>query len=100
MTKIFICSPYRGDVTRNKTNALTYCRRAANDGYMPMAPHLYFTRFLDDNDPEQRNAGISAGLEWLEQCAEVWVYGEPTEGMKIEIAHAEKLGKRVVYFNA
>lgn len=98
--KIFICSPYRGDTKLNKAKALAYCRRATAAGYMPMAPHLYFTLFLDEEDPDQRMAGIAAGLECMEDCAAVWVFGEPTEGMRIEIAHAVELGKSVVFYDA
>lgn len=100
MKKIFVCSPYRGDVEKNRANALRYRNMAVRSGYLPYVPHLYFPQFLDDHDPEQREAGMAAGLEWLEICAEVWVFGKPTEGMQIEIFHAEKLGKKVRWFNA
>lgn len=100
MKKVFICSPYSGDVLENMNKAHGYCRRAADQGIMPYAPHLYFTRFLDDSDPEQREAGIDAGLEWLAGCDEVWAFGEPTSGMRIEIARAEQLGIKVVRYDA
>ena len=100
MKKVFICSPYSGDVLENMRKALAYCRQAAAQCFMPYAPHLYFTRFLDDNDPEQREAGIDAGLEWIADCEEVQVYGTPTDGMMVEISEAKRLGKKVVYCNA
>ena len=68
MKKVFICSPYRGDTAKNEAKAFTYCWQAIAAGCMPYAPHLYFTQFLDDNDPEQRGAGMDAGLEWLLEC--------------------------------
>ena len=100
MKTAFICSPYRGDVKANTAKALGYCQQALAQGYMPYAPHLYFTRFLGEDDPVQRNAGINAGVEWLARCDEVWVFGEPTEGMRIEMARAEKSGKKVVFRDA
>jgi len=49
MDKIFICSPYRGDEKKNLENVKRYCRDAAYDG-IPIAPHLYFTQFLDEKE--------------------------------------------------
>jgi len=96
---VFICSPYRGDVARNIENAQHYCQIAIKAGKIPIAPHLYFPQFLDDNDPTQRRIGIFYGLELMKLCDEVWVFGkEMTEGMRQEIAHAEGLGMQVTYF--
>ena len=47
---------------------------------------------LDDSVLEERTVGIQMGLELMELCSEVWVFGPPTEGMKFEIAKAEELG--------
>jgi hypothetical protein len=59
-----------------------------------MAPHLYFTQFLDDKIEEQRDAGISMGVVWLRACVEILVYTPDgiSGGMKYEIEEAEKLG--------
>ena len=32
------------------------------------------------------------GMEMLKLCDELWAFGEPTEGMEMEIAQAERLG--------
>lgn len=62
---VFICSPYRGEtpdeVQQNTRNAEWYCRLAYTLGYIPFAPHLYFTRFLADNCETERNGKT----EWL-----------------------------------
>ena len=65
---------------------------------LPIAPHVYFTQFLDDSDPCERRMGIVAGMELLEQCSEVWVFGmeNPSAGMKKEIAKANELGIPIV----
>ena len=46
MPKVFICSPFRGEVYKNIVNAKKYCRFAVDSGYIPFAPHLFFPRFL------------------------------------------------------
>lgn len=65
-----------------------------------IAPHLYWPRFLDDNDPQDRDYGIAAGLETLKRCDEMiviirqegpeeeWI----SQGMQAEIAAAAKMG--------
>ncbi len=71
---------------------------AVEAGYVPFAPHLLFTQFLDDSDPAQRNLGISLGLRFMDKCDEVWVYvGDGiSEGMDSETAHANHTGKPVI----
>jgi hypothetical protein len=97
MKKVYICSPYRGDVTQNEENARKYCRMAVDDGFLPVAPHIYFTQFLDDADDKQRVMGMSAGMQLLMECSELWVFGAPTEGMLKEIECAEKNFIPVIY---
>ena len=97
MRKVFICSPYRGDVERNVENARKYCRNAIEQGLVPIAPHLYFPQFLDDDMEEQRDIGISAGIQLLRECDEMWVFGTPTDGMKREISEAMAVNKPVTY---
>lgn len=97
MKQVFICSPLRGDVIKNIANAKKYCRKAVQDGLLPIAPHVYFTQFLDDEIENERKQGIAAGLQLLDQCDEIWVFGNPTEGMKQEIGHATERGIPVIY---
>ena len=97
---IFICSPYRGDLALNIANACIYCRLAYDAGGIPFAPHLLFPQFLDDAVPEEREAGIAMGLEMLELCEELWAFGEPSSGMRAEIAAAQELGICVRHFDA
>ena len=92
MKLIFICSPYAGDVELNTNRARRYCRFAHSRGHLPFAPHLLFPQFLDDNDPEERQAGIKMGLSMLGFCNELWCFGrEISPGMAAEIEWAEKL---------
>lgn len=91
---VFICSPYRGEtpdeVQKNTRNAEWYCRLAYTLGYIPFAPHLYFTRFLADNCETERKDGMAMGKVIMLQCAELWVFGDKiSDGMRSEIAYAE-----------
>lgn len=100
MKMIFVCSPYRGDIEGNIARAHRYCRFVARSEAVPMAPHTIFTQWLDDNDKEEREAGIYLGLEVLSRCDEVWVFGRHiTEGMSKEITTAYSLQKPILYFN-
>jgi len=90
--RVFICSPYRGDVRANRALAQAVCREALLAGDAPFAPHLLYPGILDDADPSERALGIGAGLSWLAVSDEVLVVGEPSEGMRREIAAAETLG--------
>lgn len=58
MRLVYICSPLRGDMEANKKRADEYCAYAASCGVVPLAPHTIFTRYLDENIPEQRKQGF------------------------------------------
>lgn len=92
MKKVFICSPFRGDVTRNSKKAAGYCRLAYEEGALPIAPHLLFPQFLDENSLKERADGISMGLELMQECDEVWVFGITTDGMAQEVRFAVEHG--------
>ena len=100
---IYICSPYRPtsedekargiELEANVKRACDACRLLVTMGYMPLAAHLYFPRFLDDDDPKERKEGMSLGMEWLEYASELWVFGNIiSEGMAEEIAFAKRMG--------
>lgn len=92
MKKVFISSPYRGDVEGNSAKTAWYCRRAYDEGHLPIAPHLLFPQFLDEDSLKERADGISMGLELLRDCDELWVFGKETEGMEQEIRFAVEHG--------
>ena len=93
---VYICSPLRGDILKNLTAAAGYCREVVETWpeVIPIAPHLYFTQFLNDNKPRERSLGMEMGLELLDMCEELWVYGidNPSEGMKAELEYAKSHG--------
>jgi len=96
---IFVCSPYRGEVEANVRQAERFCRFVYEQLCVPFAPHLLYPRFLDDNDPEERRAGVMMGVEVLAYCDELWAFGPPTAGMALEIAAAVALGILVRSFD-
>lgn len=69
---VFVCSRYRAwtpeEMDENVARAEQLCRDVADAGGVPMAPHLYFPWFFRDDVPEEREAGIALGLEWLRRC--------------------------------
>ena len=94
MKKIYICSPLRGNTKQNIKDAKKYCRYVIKKGFMPIAPHIYFTQILDDNIEEERNLGIKMGIELLKLCDELWVFGDKiTAGMNKEISYCKKINK-------
>ena len=79
--KVYVCSPFRptavneadraAEQQSNIERALKACRILSMLGIQPLAPHLYFTRFLKDDVAAERNAGIEFALSWLEQANEL-----------------------------
>lgn len=100
MRKIYVISPYAGDVEKNVANALGYCKYVMERGYMPLASHLYFTQMTNDNIPEERKQGLEMGLELLSLCDEAWVFYDNriSSGMAGEIARAKELAIPITYF--
>lgn len=100
MKKIYVVSPYAGEVKKNVANAISYCKYVMAQGYMPLASHLYFTQLTDDNVPEERRAGLNMGLELLAMCDEAWVFYDNriSSGMAGEIRESERLGLPIRYF--
>lgn len=48
------------------------CHEIARAGGNPIAPHLYFTRFLNDFDPTERAIGLECGIQLQRLADEVW----------------------------
>ena len=87
-----------GDAAANTAAAIGYCRRVIQDGYMPIASHLLYPQILNDNNPAERELGLSFGLALLQMCDEVWVFGKVSKGMTSEIEEAKRLKKQIRYF--
>lgn len=97
---VYICSPYAGDVETNVQKARRYCRFAVDKGYIPIAPHLLFTQFLNDDNPKERQLGIFFGNAVMSKCSEVWVFGDRiSDGMEAEIKRAKRKNYPLRYFS-
>ena len=68
---VYICSPFTGDVNGNVAAAQHYSRFAVDKGYIPVAPHLLFPQFLDDDNPAERQLGLFFGNALMGKCSEV-----------------------------
>ena len=98
--RVYICSPFAGNTRANVANALKYCRFALGKGKFPIAPHCYLPRFMDDNNPAERELGLAFGIRLLYECREVWVFGgHISDGMKREILAARWRNIRIRRFN-
>lgn len=92
MKKIFVCSPYRGNIEKNTKRAAFVARVICNCGYIPVVPHLYFPQFLDDKDQFERIRGIEFGIELMKECDQLWLLGpEITKGMEYELEVAKEI---------
>jgi hypothetical protein len=98
---VYICSPLKGNIEKNMQRAEGYCRFAWDNGFVPIAPHIYFPRFLDDTDKREREAAIRYGLEVMWTCKQLWVFGlRISDGMRAEIELAKQLGITIRYFDS
>ncbi|CAN7597637.1 DUF7768 domain-containing protein [Bosea sp. LjRoot237] len=101
MRLVIVESPYAGDVEAN----IAYARRCVRDsllrGEAPIASHLLYTQpgVLDDDDPDERAHGISAGLAWrhVAQASVVYIDHGISNGMVYGIEAARSAGLPVEF---
>ena len=96
MPVVYICSPYSGDVASNTEKAKRYSRYAVDQGAIPIAPHLLLPQFMDEET--ERDLAMFMDIAILSHCKELWVFGEPTAGMQMEIAYAKRRQMTIKYF--
>lgn len=99
MDRVYIISRYRADSLRkqefNKEVARYFCKAIIDEGKVPVAPHIYYTQFLDDNYPDDRECGLGLGIWELHNSHEfllVVIDGIISEGMKGEIEEVSRMG--------
>ena len=98
---VYVASAYSGEVTTNTEKAKQYCRFAMEQGQIPLAPHLMFPQFMNDDDPAERELAIFMDVILLGKCDELWVFGDTiTVGMSVEIEVAKKRRQPIRYFNS
>src|SRR5262245_17110388 len=94
MAAVFISHPYASDPPGNRALVARIARRLALDGHLPLPPQLLFPHFI--NEQLERDLALKLCLEMLALADEVRIYGSPSEGMRLEIAEAERLGIAVI----
>lgn len=98
---VYICSPYSGDVQCNTERTRQFCRFVLDQGQIPLAPHLMFPQFMDDENQEERELALFMDIVLMGKCQELWVLGDTiSKGMGIEIEKAKKRRQPVRYFNS
>ncbi len=91
MKLIYVASPYDGDMKKNVEFAKAGCDFVMKQGHGFFAPHLTYTKVLDDSDPRQRKLALEMALTMLTRCDELWVFGENiTQAMSIEMDFAKQ----------
>lgn len=96
---VYICSPYSGDIESNTENARRYSRFAVDQHCLPITPHIYFTQFMNDTIPDERETALFMNLVLMSKCAELWVFGDViSKGMKAEIDRAKRKHMKIRYF--
>jgi len=100
-------TPYGAFAREELVRNIRYARACVRDsllrGEVPFASHLFFTQpgILDDNVPEERDAGIRAGKELIEALPKIVtvVYQDLgiSKGMQYGIDRAKENGRRIKY---
>ncbi len=94
---VYICSPFSGDISGNIERAKKYSRFAVDQKAIPLAPHLLFPQFMDEDT--ERELAVFMDMVLLGRCKEVWVFGSHiSEGMAAEIEKAKRKQIKIRYF--
>lgn len=70
------------------------CREVIKLGHRPVAGHLFYPRFLDDTNAEEREIGMLAGRMDFGECDEAWVFRRLgiSSGMADDVKHVTGCG--------
>lgn len=93
--RVFISSPYRGDIEKNMEAAAGHAVRVLALGLIPVVPHYAF-HYLEGVENGEFLALYLCCRE-IETCDEVWTFGRYSEGMSFECAYARGIAVPVHY---
>ncbi len=94
---VYICSPFSNDISGNIDKAKRYSRFAVDQKAIPLAPHLLFPQFMDEDT--ERELAVFMDMVLLGRCKEVWVFGSHiSDGMAAEIEKAKRKQIKIRYF--
>ncbi len=95
---VYICAPLRGDVIGSIEFARQKAQEVFQSGSIPVCPHITLPSNADPACSVQDEAAREMGLQLVESCQQLNVYGSTiTEGMRAEIHRAQERGIPVVY---
>jgi len=103
MRLVILESPFRGKTPEETESNKLFARHCMLDalsrGESPLASHLLWPGVLDDAKPEERAAGIAAGLAWGRVADATVVYTDLgiSEGMRQGIERAKAEGRAIEY---
>lgn len=87
----YVSAPTGEGFSNTKLN--NYCRQLYDLGYLPVCPPLMLNRFLNMDNPEERETGHAMSLDILRRCRVLVVCSnDVTESMEKEIILAKRLG--------
>lgn len=99
MRRVIIESPYNATTTEGVKANIEFvracCLDATRRGEVPFASHLFFTQFLNDQDPAEHKLGIEMGYDFWEKADLIVFYMDRgmSPGMKEALAKAFTEGK-------
>lgn len=104
MKRVVIESPFAGVSPEDRKENIIYMRAAIRDSFLrgeaPFASHAIYTQhgILNDDDPDERELGIEAGLVWGSSASLTAVYVDRgiSTGMRQGIVRAYKDGRDVI----
>ena len=89
----YVTAAWYGGDSENAEQAARYCRAVYEAGFSPICPTLYLPLFLNDAIPEEHKSGIDMSRDLLRRSHVLVVCGSiSTEGMKSDVAVAQRLG--------
>jgi hypothetical protein len=91
---IFISHAFSSAPGENAAAVTRLARRLTLSQVLPIAPQIYLPQFIDE--ATERDLALRLCLALVSLSDEVRVYGEPTAGMRLEIAEARRLGIPVI----
>ena len=98
---VYICSPLSGDIPSNTERARQFCKFALEKGQIPLAPHLMFPLFMNDDDPAERELAMFMDVILRGICDDLWVFGDRiSEVMGVVIEVAKKRRQPIRYFSS
>lgn len=96
---VYICTD---ETAMNKATVLKLricCRWVVKHDGIPIAPGLYFPQFMSVTTSADQELQARFRKILLDLCEELWVFGEPSDGMKAEIARAQRKQKCVRFIS-